>query len=248
MHPLPLLEVEDLTVLFGEHRVLDGVSFRIQKGEVVSVVGKSGSGKTVLLRTLAGLLKPQMGRINFNFKNNNKSSIGFAFQKSPLFPWLSVHENLSICIDGEDEKNRINELLKNMGLENFKNHFAREISGGMAQKINLLRALSNNRELILMDEPFGSLDGFQREELQQFTHKACRSADRSLILVTHDIDEAILLSDRIFILSTKTSKLSHQINVNIVKPKILSEMRSDRQYNGIYQQVIQCLKQTELET
>ena len=241
----PLLEVENLKVAFRDHVVLSGLSFQISGGEVVSVIGRSGSGKTVLLRTLAGLLHPQTGHIKFHFKNKNAVPIGFAFQKSPLIPWLSVQENLNLCVHNETDRLHSQKLLKNVGLASFKNHSPQDISGGMAQKVNLLRALSNRSELILMDEPFGSLDGFQRTELQQFTHDTCRNFDRGLVLITHDIDEAILLSDRIFILNSKSGMFSHQIPVNIIKPKILVEMRSNTKYNQLYQQVLKSLNETE---
>lgn len=242
-----LLDIADLKVAFHKHLVLSGVNFQIKRGEVVAIIGRSGCGKTVFLRTLAGLLKPQAGQINFNFENIQAVPVGFAFQKSPLLPWLSVLENLILCAKTENEKLRCKELLKNVGLDAFKDHFPQDISGGMAQKVNLLRALSNNCELILMDEPFGSLDGFQRSELQQFTHDICRSKGRSLILITHDIDEALLLSDRIFILSSIKRNFSQQISVNMDKPKFLTEMRSHQNYNNLYQKVLQALRDADAE-
>ncbi len=241
-----LLDIKNLKVQFQNHQILSGISFRVVRGEVIAVIGRSGSGKTVLLRTIANLIKANEGEINFHFRNLNATSpIGFVFQKSPLFPWLTVVENLTLCANGEIEKSYATDLLKNVGLEKFKNHLPGQISGGMAQKVNLLRALANSCELILMDEPFGSLDSFQRSELQQFTHDTCRSDGRSLILVTHDIDEAIQLADRILILSSRSGKIVHEIPVTLKKPAKLIEMRSAESYNLLYQQVLTALSSAE---
>lgn len=245
MNSETLLEVDNLKISFQAHKVLDGVSFKVRRGEVVAVIGKSGSGKTVLLKSLAGLLKAGEGQIKLNLKNEHAIPVGFAFQKSPLFPWLTISENINLCVNREVEKTYADELLKKVGLENFKNHLPQQISGGMAQKVNLLRALSNNCDLILMDEPFGSLDSFQRAELQQFTYETCRSLDRSLILVTHDIDEALLLSDRILILSARSGKFTKQIDVNIERPQKIIEMRLQPNYNRLFQQILQALADAE---
>ena len=165
-----LLQVENLKTSFSEHHVLRGINFQVARGEVVAIVGKSGCGKTLLLRHLAGLINADAGEVKFNFRNTTKMPVGFVFQKSPLFPWLTVQENLYLCAATEIEKINADHLLKEVGLADYRNHFPQQISGGMAQKVNLLRALTNNSELILLDEPFASLDSFQRSELRQFTH------------------------------------------------------------------------------
>lgn len=236
-----VLEVQNLSVRLGGQPILQNIDLKIERGEVVAIIGRSGAGKTVLLKTIMGLLPPTSGALSFRFNNRRPLPIGFAFQKSPLFPWLSILQNLVLCTRDPQAKEKCEAALKTVGLEKYKDFKPRDISGGMAQKVNLVRTLANECELLLMDEPFASLDSIQKNELQQFTYDFCCRDDRSLLLVTHDIDEAILLADRVLVLGTKTNAFEKQIPIKIKKPKELFSMRSDPDYGPLYSSIYRAL-------
>lgn len=205
---MAILKIEKLNKKFENLKVIEDVSFSIEDGEFIVLFGPNGCGKTTLLKLIAGLLKPTSGKINLG----TDKKISFVFQEDRLFPWKTVYENLDVVAKNflPDEKIRkatIKKYLDLVGLWEFKDYFPNKLSGGMKQKVALARALVIEPKIILMDEPFGALDIYSREKLQKETLKIWKETKKSIIFVTHNIDEALLMSQRIILLSKKPTKI-----------------------------------------
>jgi sulfonate transport system ATP-binding protein len=196
-----MIHLENVNHQFDEHIVFTNLNFSLEKNQIHALVGKTGSGKTLLLRLLASLDVLQAGKLN-----NSAKSIGFVFQQNSFFPWLTLKESLeltfkvSIC--------EVFENIKRFRLESYLNKYPHELSGGTLQKFNLLRAFVGNPDLLLLDEPFSHLDVVQRDELHQFLIELWNLKKPSMVLVTHDIDEAIKLSQSISFLSEKEKRIT----------------------------------------
>lgn len=232
------LEVRNLSHGFARFPALKELSFDVREGEIVSLVGPSGCGKTVLLRLLAGLLELQSGDIRWS----RASRLAMAFQSTALFPWLTLRENLAICInqEGISEKERgerAREALAVAHLERFGDHYPSEVSGGMAQRVNVLRCFASGADFILMDEPFVHLDFLQRTELLDFTLSVWGKDRKTILFVTHDIDEAIYLSDRIVVLSGSPASVKDVLSVTLPRPRSPEAIRSHPDYIGLFSRV-----------
>ena len=208
-----LLRVRNLVQSFGSRLVLDRLDFEVRAGSFVSVIGPSGCGKTVLLRTIAGLERPKSGQILIDGRSEpGSTSVGVAFQDSSLIPWLTVLENITLCVPssgaGRSRKLELARgLLRETGLTDFESRYPHEMSGGMRQKINVVRSFASGAALLLMDEPFVSLDHFQRRRLQDFTRAFCSDKGKTVLFVTHDIDEAARMADRILVFSALPGRI-----------------------------------------
>lgn len=189
---------DQLNFSYKEQEVLKNISFSIRQGEVLGIVGPNGCGKSTLLKILAGIIPIQDFQPLYQ--------IGFAFQNSPLFPWLTILENLTLCSDHQS-KDLVHSLLKEARLEEATHKYPRQLSGGMCQKVNIIRSFINEPELVLMDEPFASLDSFNRSELQKFTLQQQQEKRMPMVFVTHDIHEAIYMADRVLFFSKKPSTI-----------------------------------------
>ena len=225
-----ILEAEDLTVEFTgaetELRALGGVSFSVAREEFVSVVGPSGCGKSTLLRLLGGLLRPTAGRVLFEGRSLEGPSprIGFVFQRANLMPWRTVERNvrLPLELDGtpaDAGRRTAAELIELVGLAGFERALPRELSGGMAQRVALARALAHDPEVLLLDEPFGALDALTRERLGAEVMRIARARRRTVVMVTHSIPEAILLADRVLVLTSRPGKLRLDLEVDLPRPR-----------------------------
>lgn len=204
--------------------VLDNVSLDIKENEFISIVGSSGCGKTTMLRLIAGLNKPTQGliKINNDIINAPTSRIGFVFQEYTSFPWLTVRENLAFGLRLKKIKNDtlVEYYLNLMGLKEFEDAYPKKLSGGMKQRVAIARTLINAPDIILMDEPFGSLDAQIRYEMQKLLLDVWSKEKKTVIFVTHDIDEAIFLSDRIIVLSKRPAKILKEFKIPFVRPRI----------------------------
>ncbi|WP_319475288.1 ATP-binding cassette domain-containing protein [Marispirochaeta aestuarii] len=217
----PRIDIENLSKTFlhidGPVKAVDGVSLKIPSGQITALVGDSGCGKTTLLKLLAGLLKPDSGRIR---RDNPESPPALVFQDSRLLPWKTVEENLllalkrtqDILLDRQARKARIDEALRLVRLEAWKRSYPRQLSGGMAQRISLARALCQRKGFLLMDEPFSALDAITREKLQRELKSIQRKLGNTILFITHDIAEAVFLADTVCVM--KQGKLTGEIRTS----------------------------------
>lgn len=206
--------------------VLDTISIHVQEGEFVSLLGPSGSGKSTLLKIIAGLIRPDAGSIFLNGKELKGTIVkmGYMPQKDLLLPWKTLLYNaaLPLLSQGAGKKeayNKVRELLPVFGLEGFENSYPSQLSGGMRQRAALLRTVLIDSEVMLLDEPFGALDALTRERLQEWMLKIWDHFKRSVLFVTHSIDEAIYLSDRIYMISELPGKIVLEQAINLPRPR-----------------------------
>jgi len=204
---------------------LDKVSLSVTAGELVSIVGPSGCGKSTLLRLIAGLLLPSAGELLMGAEPITSPSAerGLVFQDPNLFPWLTVRRNIEsgLVARGVLRENRaeVDEFMRLVGLEAFADAFPHHLSGGMAQRVALARALINHPRVLLLDEPLGALDAFTRMRMQDEVLRLWQAHRTTMLLVTHDIDEAIYMSDRIVIMTQRPGKIDQTIPVDLNRPR-----------------------------
>jgi len=199
--------------LKGETPALKDVSFSVEEGEFISIVGPSGCGKSTLLNIIAGLIAPSSGEVYIDGEKTLSSlTIGYMFQRDHLFEWLTVWENVTLGLKiqhklSSEKTDKAVELLSNYNLIEFKNHYPRELSGGMRQKVALIRTLALGPNVLLLDEPFSALDFLTRLNVGDEIHEIIKKENKTVIMVTHDISEAISMSDRILVLSQRPAKI-----------------------------------------
>jgi NitT/TauT family transport system ATP-binding protein len=226
----PILQAINLTAEFTggetELRALGEVSFDIGRDEYVSVVGPSGCGKSTLLRLLGGLLRPTAGQVLLEGKEllGPNPKIGFVFQRANLMPWRTAQKNilLPLELDGTDPaeaRQRVAELMELVGLTGFENALPRELSGGMAQRIALARALAHDPQVLLLDEPFAALDALTRERMAAEVMRIAQAHRKTVVMVTHSIPEAILVADRVLVLTSRPGKLRLEMDVPLPRPR-----------------------------
>lgn len=214
-------------------RAIDDVSLEIGKGEFVSLVGPSGCGKTTFLKIVNGLIPPTAGRILLQGRELVPSARDRAmvFQEASLFPWFSVARNVGYGLEcqgvkGADIGGRVQPFIDMVGLSGFEKHYPHELSGGMQQRANLARALVVDPQVLLMDEPFASLDAQTREMMQSELLDIWSKTGKTVLFITHQINEAIYLSDRVIVLSARPSRVLDDIRIDIPRPRELSVKRS----------------------
>lgn len=197
----------------SEFNAINHLSFGIKKGEFISIVGPSGCGKTTILSLIAGLLEPTNGEILLEGKNVKGANIGYMFQKDHLFEWRTIYKNITLSLELKNKKQAkadseyIDNLLTKYGLIDFKNNHPSQLSGGMRQRVALIRTLAIKPKLLLLDEPFSALDYQTRLDVCDDVKSIIKAEQQTAILVTHDIAEAISLSDRVFILTKRPASL-----------------------------------------
>jgi len=226
----PVLEVRELSTVFpngnGGLQALDRLSFDVCPEEFVCVLGPSGCGKTTLLRALAGLLPPTHGEIFFHGTPlvGPRRGVGFVFQKANLMPWRTVLQNITLPLEIygvplEKRLQRARELIELVGLQGFESTLPRDLSGGMAQRVAIARALAHDPDVLLMDEPFGSLDALTRERMGNELLRIWQSYRKTVVMVTHSISEALLLADRVLVLSPRPGRLRLDLTVTLARPR-----------------------------
>lgn len=224
-----ILRIENVNRKYsdGETEVnaLSDINLTVRKGEFISIIGSSGCGKTTLLRLIAGLDKPQTGKLYLDDEEIKAPDPkrGYVFQQGSLFGWLTVEQNIAAGLKARhvyrENKHKVKEYIEMVGLTGFEKSYPHQISGGMAQRVAIARALINDPEVLLLDEPMGALDSFTRADIQDKLLQLKRSNDATMILVTHDVDEAIYLSDRIVIMTPRPGKISEIMDVNLSHPR-----------------------------
>jgi NitT/TauT family transport system ATP-binding protein len=209
----------------GDVYALHDLDFSVNEQEFVCIVGPSGCGKTTLLKIIAGLLQPSTGKVVFTANSDNSHPrTAMVFQDLGLFPWMSIRENVAFGletrgIDRTERHARANELLEKVGLGEFLNSYPHQLSGGMRQRVAILRAFLTDPQTLLMDEPFGSLDSQTRLIMQEELLRIWKEHRKTVIYVTHDIEEAILLGDRVLVMSGRPGSIQANIPICLPRPR-----------------------------
>lgn len=229
------IHVEDLVKRYGDRTVFSDVSFDVREGEIVSIVGPSGCGKTTLLRCVVGLMGPSGGTIEISGKpvDGPPEGVAMVFQHFGLFPWKSVTANVAYgltCrgVAKKDAAPKVAELIRLVGLEGFEKSYPYQLSGGMQQRAGLARALAIDPSVLVMDEPFAALDAQTRDILQLELLRIWETRTAAMMFVTHSIDEAVLMGDRIVILRGRPSSIFDIVDVGIPRPRSRSTVDSER--------------------
>ena len=203
---------------------LQNIDLTVHRGEFLTLVGTTGCGKTTLLNLIAGLDAPDEGVIRLSDNLHFGDNIAYVFQHYTLFPWRTVLRNVSFALEMRGisrrrRKQKARELLSKVGLEGFENAYAHELSGGMRQRAAIAQALAMQPKLLLMDEPFGAVDDTTRGELQQMITELWQEHQTTIIFVTHNIDEAIVLGSRVLVLSERPGKIAHEFKIDLPRPR-----------------------------
>ena len=227
----PKIEVRSVSKTFQTRRgpvpVLDDLSFSVADGEFVAVIGPSGCGKSTLLGVLAGFERPDTGEVRVDdepVREPRRKGI-FIFQQPSLFPWLDLERNIVFGLNGEPAETRrrlVAHYIALVGLEGFEHAFPNQLSGGMQQRAELARALIVKPETLYLDEPFGALDALTRLRMRAELLRILAIERHTVLLVTHDVEEALHLADRVLVLSARPAKIQHVIEVKVPRPRVLS--------------------------
>ena len=228
---------------------LDSVDLTIAEGEFVSVVGPSGCGKSTLLNLIVGLMRSSMGRIVFRGApiDGITTKIGYVTQKDNLLPWRTLIENVEIAleiraIEKSVRRGQARDLIDQVGLSGFEDHYPHELSGGMRQRANIIRTLIYDPELILMDEPFGPLDAQTRIVLQDQLLKLWYASKKTIVFITHDLIEAITLADRVVLMSARPGRIKSIEQIAIPRPRDVFKIHEDTQFRSSYERLWQQLR------
>ncbi len=233
------LRVEHVSHVYDDQHgtvdALDNISFEIKPGEFVCLVGPSGSGKSTLLRIVAGLVPPQEGRVWLagQIVTAPRSSIGIVFQKANLMPWRTVRDNVSLPLEMEhlppaEIRQRAQTLIDLVGLTGFEESYPRGLSGGMEQRVAIARALIHNPTVLLLDEPFGSLDALTRERMALELTRIWSTQKTTVVMVTHSIQEAVFLSDRVLVMTDRPGRIAAAIPIELPRPRDLNLLQEER--------------------
>jgi NitT/TauT family transport system ATP-binding protein len=233
------IAARDITMVFptrgGEVRALDNVTVEIPDAHFACIVGASGCGKSTLLNIMAGLVRPSGGTIQVGDRrvDGPGADRGMVFQTYTLFPWLRVRENVEFGpslkgVAGPERRRIADALLEEMGLSDFARAYPNELSGGMKQRVAIARALANDPAVLLMDEPFGALDALTRAGVQRFLTQVWEQHRRTIVFVTHDIDEAIYLADTVFVMSPRPGRVKDVVQIDLPRPRSLDDLATTR--------------------
>lgn len=222
---------------------LEDINFSIRENEFVSIVGPSGCGKSTILRLIAGLIVPTTGNIYLDGEEitGPSSRRGMVFQKSTLFPWLSVKDNVGFSSKLKSEEKvddkTIDQMLEKVGLLDFKNSYPSNLSGGMAQRISLIRTMGNKPEVLLLDEPLGALDAFTRMNMQDEILKLWNEEKNMTIMVTHDVDEAVYMSTKVIVMEPRPGRIKEVVPIELDYPR----KRTSREFTNYRNELLNIL-------
>ncbi|KRK98984.1 aliphatic sulfonates import atp-binding proteins sub [Secundilactobacillus odoratitofui DSM 19909 = JCM 15043] len=227
---MSLLEVKAVNRILTDNNgqrvpVLNNINFDVEPGEFVSLIGPSGCGKTTLLRLISGLDQPESGTVKVNDKLVTKPDVsrGYVFQHGSLFPWFSIRDNISaglrVTQGRHFDQALVDQYIDLMGLKGFESAFPHQVSGGMAQRAALARSIIMHPELLLLDEPMGALDAFTRADIQNVIYRVWQQTKTTMILVTHDIDEAVYLSNRIIVMTPRPGQIKEIVTNPLPYPR-----------------------------
>lgn len=243
----PILVVNHLSTIFpdGNHglQALDDISFSVNAEQFVCVLGPSGCGKTTLLRVLAGLLPPTQGEVQFGDStlDTPRHGVGMVFQKANLMPWRTVLENILLPMEikqvpRQTALEQARALIELVGLAGFESSLPRDLSGGMAQRVAIARALIHEPDLLLLDEPFGSLDALTRDRMGSELTRIWQARRKTVIMVTHSIGESLFLADRVLVLSPRPGRLRLDLTVDLPRPR-LEDIRYTAEFSELSRRI-----------
>lgn len=234
------LQVNNISMTFSlpngsTVEALKNVSIDLQKGELLSILGPSGCGKTTLLNIIAGFLSPTSGEVSLNnhLVTGPNAERGMVFQQGALFEWMNVRKNIGFGlsmqgVDPQTIKHRVDELLETVGLHGFGNKHIYELSGGMQQRVSLARCLANDPDVILMDEPLGALDALTREKMQSLILKLWNETGKTIILITHSVEEALLLGERLIVMAPRPGRIHKEYTLPFAEKALSSSLRDTK--------------------
>jgi NitT/TauT family transport system ATP-binding protein len=244
------VSVSGLSIAFGATRALDRVSLAVNDGEFVSIVGPSGCGKSTMLNVIAGLLAPAEGSTHVAGIDGQGAGarIGYMFQKDTLLPWATALENVCLPMDvkGARDWHKARALMQLVDLTGFEAHYPNQLSGGMRKRVQLARLLAQDPEVLLMDEPFGALDAQTRLIIQEEFVKIWERQRKTVLFVTHDLQEAIALSDRVVLISARPGRIKATYTVDLARPRQIESVLAHPRFMALFQEIWASLKQEVL--
>ncbi len=244
------VSVSGLSIAFGATRALDRVSLAVNDGEFVSIVGPSGCGKSTMLNVIAGLLAPAEGSTHVAGIDGQGAGarIGYMFQKDTLLPWATALENVCLPMDvkGARDWHKARALMQLVDLTGFEAHYPNQLSGGMRKRVQLARLLAQDPEVLLMDEPFGALDAQTRLIIQEEFVKIWERQRKTVLFVTHDLQEAIALSDRVVLISARPGRIKATYTVDLPRPRQIESVLAHPRFMALFQEIWASLKQEVL--
>ncbi len=241
--PAPAIRIADLSKTFGKLVVLDGVSIDIQRGEFFMIVGPSGCGKTTLLRILAGLEKSSSGTIAVDLQGDTSRPVNsLVFHGDSIFPWMTVWDNAAYGLRMRNVpaaiiKESVSHYLDCTGLTKFANFYPHQLSGGMKQRVSVARAFANDPEILLMDEPFSALDAQNKILLQEELLRLWEQHRKTVVFITHSVDEAVMLGDRIMVMSAHPGQVKVVVPVPFSRPRNIMELQKSPEYGELVYEV-----------
>ncbi|HIK09914.1 MAG TPA: ABC transporter ATP-binding protein [Oscillatoriaceae cyanobacterium M33_DOE_052] len=241
------LEVKGLFKAFQAMMVLQNINLQVHENEFACIVGASGCGKSTLLNIIAGLASPTSGQVLMDGEavKGPGPDRGMVFQSYSLFPWLTVADNVGFGLQfshlsKSEQKYRIDDYLEVVGLKEFAKAYPKELSGGMKQRVAIARALANQPEVLLMDEPFGALDAQTKEQMQQFLLNLWQKTQTTILMITHDVEEAIFLAQRIYVMSARPGRIREEIPIDLAARRDV-ETKLSPDFIGLKRKVIHSL-------
>ena len=250
----PVISLRDVSRRFRSTRseiyALSDINLDVREGEFVTVVGPSGCGKSTVLNIVVGLLEPTAGARLFRGQPTSgiNLEIGYVTQQDNLFPWRTVLDNVTFALEmrrigtAKSRRDRAMELIERVGLKGFEHHYRHELSGGMRQRVNIIRALAYNPKVILLDEPFGPLDAQTRLQLQDLLLKLWVDREgTTLVFITHDLAEAVALGDRVVVMTARPGRVREIVNVDLPRPRDIYTIHTDPHFRRIYDRIWQHL-------
>jgi NitT/TauT family transport system ATP-binding protein len=257
MTATPKLVIDHVGKVFstktGEVVALDQTSFTVMEGEFVTILGPSGCGKSTILRVVAGLEEPSSGHVYLdgNEIKGPGPDRGMVFQSYTLYPWLTVEENITFGlqlkgISKREQHEVARHYLELIGLKGFEKHYPIQLSGGMKQRVAIARALANDPEILLMDEPFGALDAQTRAIMQEILLKVWEESKKTILFITHDVEESIFLGDSIYVMTARPGRLKKQIKVPLPRPRDYHDKNSP-EFVALKQELLELIREESLK-
>jgi NitT/TauT family transport system ATP-binding protein len=251
------LRIQSISKTYGtdghEVMAIDEIDLQIRNKEFATILGPSGCGKSTLLRIVAGLVKPTRGMVRLDGRviSGPGQDRGMVFQSYTLFPWLTVKENIQFGLAlsgmGRAEQEQIaQEFVEKVGLKGFEHAYSKGLSGGMKQRVAIARALANNPAVLLLDEPFGALDAQTRALMQELLTQVWEDLHKTILFVTHDVEEAIFLSDRVFVMTARPGKVKAEIDIPLERPRTY-EMKATETFVRLKQQAFSLIREEAIK-